>query len=154
MMQSERKLYEFFYHFMEQISFELVRMGLYWRCEDFETDTENDPLWPDLKWRLDYTEYFMKNCRITEEGIFPCDSIPIPTDIINKYSLVYDSGPAKGLIKRAHPDEPFVTKDAFDGKFYRGWEVKFFETEEEAKGFAESAEFESFSLYKGFNKIF
>ena len=68
----------------------------------------------------------MRNCKVTAEGMLPYNSIPEPINIMNKYSLIYDVGIAKGLIKRAHPDEPFMTKEAFDGKFYKGWEVKFF----------------------------
>lgn len=153
MQKSEKQLYNYFYHFLEQISLEIVSMGLYWRCEDFEINTESDPTFPSLKWRLEYTEYFAENCKVTSDGIVPCNEIPELFNIKDKYSVVYDAGLTKGLIKRMHPDEPFVTKEAFRGKIYIGWEVKFFGSEEEAREFVDKTEYGFVAVYKGLDKI-
>lgn len=153
-MTGDLRAWENLYHFLEVISEEIVKMGLYWRLEDGHTDTLKDPKWANLKWQLMYPEYFLYNCKLTEDGIFPINSKSECPFITWKYALLVDCGIADGTITRKHPDEPFNTIKAFDGKYYLGWRVKFFDTMKQVEQYVKETNFDRYSLYKGFEKIF
>ena len=152
-MTEDFKAWENLYHFLEVISEELVKMGLYWRLEDGNVDTLEDPKWPNLKWQMKYAEHFLYNCQFSEEGLSPLNPKLECSFITWKYALLMDCGIAEGIITRKHPDEPFNTAMAFDGIYYLGWRVKFFDTMKQAERYVNDTGFERYILYKGFEKI-
>lgn len=145
--------WENLYHFLEVISGDLVSMGLCWRLEDVNVDSYKDPRWPNLKWQIKYADHFLYNCKLTEEGLTPINEKLECPFVTWKYALLVDTGLSDGLIIRNHPEKPFNTSMAFDGIYYLGWQVKFFDTLKQVEQFVKGTDFERYILYKEFEKI-